>query len=210
MRELLVEFEKRRARIRDWLAAAKNRWHNRKSVLFYLVFSLCTPQSKASLCDIAVEKLLKKGILSANISSVAVSKELKGVRFPNRKAQYIIEALKKFPGIYGEVQKLHTRPRELREWLVKNVKGYGYKEASHFLRNIGIDEDMAILDVHILRTLRENGLIGEDEGQTGGVSPKQYLSIEKKFCELAVKLGLKPAELDIAIWLARSGNAEIM
>ncbi|GAJ17855.1 unnamed protein product, partial [marine sediment metagenome] len=26
---------------------------------------------------------------------------------------------------------------KLREWVVKNFKGLGYKEASHFLRNIG-------------------------------------------------------------------------
>ena len=31
--------------------------------------------------------------------------------------------------------------------------GLGYKEASHFLRNIGLSEDIPILDRHILKNL---------------------------------------------------------
>jgi len=38
------------------------------------------------------------------------------------------------------------------EWLVKNLTGLGYKEAGHFLRNIGSGK-IAILDRHILRNL---------------------------------------------------------
>ena len=105
--------------------------------------------------------------------------------------------------------RLEDTPLELRDWLVENIKGYGYKEASHFLRNIGLGEQLAILDVHILRELSENGLISKDE-KMKGLSPKLYLETEKTFVGLAKKLGLKPAELDIAVWLARSGNAEIM
>ena len=52
-------------------------------------------------------------------------------------------------------------PMELREWLVKNVKGLGYKEASHFLRNIGKSEDLAILDRHILKNLQDLKVIND-------------------------------------------------
>ena len=42
----------------------------------------------------------------------------------------------------------------------RRIKGLGYKEASHFLRNIGFP-GYAILDKHILNSLREMGVIGK-------------------------------------------------
>ena len=53
---------------------------------------------------------------------------------------------------------------ELRNWLAKNVKGYGLKEAGHFLRNIGIsDNKITILDRHILRNLKKLNIIAEEK-----------------------------------------------
>ena len=66
---------------------------------------------------------------------------------------------------------------EAREWLVRNVKGIGYKEAGHLLRNIGFDQDLAILDRHILKNLKKLGVIDDvPESPT----KRQYLSIEVK------------------------------
>jgi N-glycosylase/DNA lyase len=201
MQELISEFTKRESKIRDWLASVRTKWQSRDDVLFELLFCLCTPQSKAPVCRAAINKLKER-----NLSDSVESKHLTGVRFPNVKVRYIGEAQKKFHEIYQKIQALHSQPLELREWLVKNVRGYGYKEASHFLRNIGLGKQLAILDVHILRELEKIGLL--EKGAK--LSPRKYLSIECKFVELAHNLKLKPAELDIAIWLARSGNEEIM
>jgi len=205
MQELISEFESRKLKIQSWLASVRIKWQSRDDVLFELLFCLCTPQSKAPVCRAAINKLREKGLLHA-AGGKDVSEHIAGVRFPNNKAGYITKAQTAFPSIYQRIVELHAQPLELREWLVKNVKGYGYKEASHFLRNIGLGEQLAILDVHILRELEEMKLI--EKGTK--LSPKKYLEIEEKFIGLARKLGLKPAELDIAIWLARSGNAEIM
>ena len=209
MQELISEFTKRESKIRDWLASVRTKWQSRDDVLFELLFCLCTPQSKAPVCRAAINKLREKGLMHA-AGGKDVSEHITGVRFPNNKAGYITKAQTAFPSIYQKIVELHAQPLELREWLVKNVKGYGYKEASHFLRNIGLGEELAILDVHILRELANAGVINKDEGEKGGFSPKRYLVIEAEFLKLASKFGLKPAELDIAIWLARSGNAEIM
>ena len=205
MQELISEFESRKLKIQSWLASVHNKWQSRDDVLFELLFCLCTPQSKAPVCRAAINKLREKGLMHA-AGGKDVSEHITGVRFPNNKAGYITKAQTAFPSIYQKIVELHAQPLELREWLVKSIKGYGYKEASHFLRNIGLGGELAILDVHILRELEKLGLI--EEGAK--LSPRKYLEIEKKFVETAKKLGLKPAELDIAIWLARSGNAEIM
>jgi N-glycosylase/DNA lyase len=51
-------------------------------------------------------------------------------------------------------------PFARRDWLAqeKQVKGLGYKEASHFLRNIGV-KGHAILDKHVMRCLADVGVI---------------------------------------------------
>ena len=54
---------------------------------------------------------------------------------------------------------------ERRAWLVDNIKGLGYKEASHFLRNIGFD-DYAIIDSHILDLLERYNLIKQPKTLT--------------------------------------------
>ena len=113
-----------------------------------LAFCLLTPQSKARNCWLSIEKLREKGLLYSN--SVSIKPWLNTVRFCDNKSRYIEEAQGKF----ADVKKiLKKEPEEAREWLVKNIKGYGYKEASHFLRNVGIT-DFAILDRHILKNLK--------------------------------------------------------
>ena len=64
-----------------------------------------------------------------------------------------------------------------RDYLVKNIKGLGLKEASHILRNIGF-RNYAILDRHILKNLKKHNVI-TNIPQT--LTPKTYFEIENKF-----------------------------
>ncbi len=82
--------------------------------------------------------------------------------------------------------KKYNTVQERREWIVENIKGIGYKEASHFLRNIGFYKNIAILDRHILKNLKLLGVI-EEIPET--LSKTKYLHIEKKMAEFAKKLG---------------------
>ena len=81
-----------------------------------------------------------------------LSKKLKdyGHRFPNIRAEYISESLKCKKRL-KEIVQFYDK-KALREWIVNNVRGIGYKEASHFLRNIGFN-DYAIIDFHIIDIL---------------------------------------------------------
>ena len=89
-----------------------------------------------------------------------------------------------------------------REWLVKNIRGIGYKEASHFLRNVGF-KNLAILDRHILNLMQEEGLIDE---RPRTLSRKKYFEIEKKFLKLAKELKMPAAELDLFMWYMKTGK----
>ena len=89
-----------------------------------------------------------------------------------------------------------------REWLVKNIKGLGYKEASHFLRNVGFC-NLAILDRHIINLLIENGLLKE---KPKSLTKKIYLEIEERFMALAGSLKMSAAELDLYMWYIKAGE----
>lgn len=91
-----------------------------------------------------------------------------------------------------------------RDFLAKNkmVKGMGYKEASHFLRNIGF-KGYAILDMHILNSLREMGVIS---GRMRPTSRDEYLAIEKRFARFAAKIGIDMDHLDLLLWSRKTGE----
>ncbi|MEM1545505.1 MAG: N-glycosylase/DNA lyase [Candidatus Methanomethylicia archaeon] len=121
------------------------------------------------------------------------------IRFYNRKTEYIIKSIQKFNLINNILDK---NTYTVREWLVENVKGLGYKEASHFLRNIGRD-DVAIIDRHVLRYLHKNNYIDKIPGN---LSRKTYLEIEKILEDIADENDLNLAELDLYIWYYETGK----
>lgn len=178
---------------------------NPEELFTELAFCILTPQSKAKLCWEAIEKMKGKDILFKGRGE-KIKKELQKVRFKNKKTEYLLEARKKFSNnnnsIYSNIKKAKS-PSELREYLVKNVKGIGWKESSHFLRNIGLGKDIAILDRHILRNLIELGVIKE---YPKNLSEKRYVEIEKKMKNLSKNLGISMDTLDLVLWAKETGE----
>jgi N-glycosylase/DNA lyase len=84
---------------------------------------------------------------------------------------------------------------------VQNIKGLGYKEASHFLRNIGFD-DYAIIDSHILDILKRYNLIKQPKTLT----KKKYIEIENILQKIAKQTHLTLAELDLYLWYLETGK----
>jgi N-glycosylase/DNA lyase len=131
---------------------------------------------------------------------------LNTVRFADNKAKYIIEARE----FFTENEKLKIKEKilsfpdvlKLRDWLVENVKGLGMKESSHFLRNIGLGSELAILDVHVMDNLEEYGVI-EEIPKT--LTKKCYLEIEKKMKEFSKLVGIPMDELDLLFWSEETG-----
>ncbi|MDD5163216.1 MAG: N-glycosylase/DNA lyase [Candidatus ainarchaeum sp.] len=206
-KKTLEEYEEKKFEIRKRLLEFKEKWHTSdKEVFAELAFCLCTPQSKAKNCDAAVKELIKNKKLF-NSNSKEISKTLwKKVRFHNNKSKYIVEARKKLmpkirdkliaQGIYSDIPKA-------REWLVKNIKGLGMKEASHFLRNTGFFEDIAILDRHILKNLKKAGAIKKIPQ---ALSHKKYIEIEKEMQTYSKKTGIPMQELDLLFWSRETGE----
>ena len=128
-----------------------------------------------------------------------------GHRFPEQRAERIILAREKIDRIASRIAE-NSSGRELREMLISDrseirVKGFGMKEASHFLRNIGF-EDVAIIDRHLYRFLRESGLAEDMKTLT----PRIYILLEEELEKLAGELGVSIAELDLIIFYGMTGT----
>ncbi len=122
-----------------------------------------------------------------------------GYRFYNKRANYILLAREFIEELNS---KSNTKDEfETRKWLVKNIKGIGYKEASHFLRNMGFT-DFAILDRHIMKILKEYKVIDEIPST---ISKKKYLEIEKKLRIISEQLKITLAELDLYLFYLDAG-----
>jgi len=191
---LLSVYKKRKNIIKKRLLEFKKMRGAGKNKLFAeLCFCLCTPQSKAVNCNEAVRRLEKTGDIFSGREKI-IANQLKGlVRFHNNKARYIVEAREKFL----------KNPKLTREWLVKNIKGLGLKEASHFLRNIGMGENLAIIDRHILTNLAKYGAI---YNIPESISNKQYLVIEETMRRFSKNIGIPLAELDLLFWSNQTGH----
>jgi N-glycosylase/DNA lyase len=97
-----------------------------------------------------------------------------------------------------------TDPLERRDWLARErrIKGLGYKEASHFLRNIGFS-GYAILDKHILRSLCELGVA--DSAQPPATRAR-YLKTEEQLRAFARDVQVDFDELDLVLWSMKTGE----
>jgi len=178
---------------------------NDHDVFAELCFCLLTPQSSAKTCWAAVTRLKDKSLLLKG-EPHELEPLLRDVRFNESKAKYIVEARQQFSKNGDLLVKPHlnsfVNPFELREWLVENVRGLGYKEASHFLRNVGLGEEFAILDRHILRNLKDLGVLPEIPTS---LTKKRYLEIEEKVRRFSVEIGIPMADLDLLLWSKETG-----
>jgi len=169
-----------------------------KELFKELCFCLLTANYSAEGA-IRIQQKLGDGFSSLPCRKLA--RELKKLhyRFPNTRARYICGA--RAHG--GFLKKIFGFPsgKDAREWLVKNIKGLGYKEASHFLRNVGFI-DVAIIDFHIIDLLVREGEIRKPRSLTRG----RYLAIERKLETIARETGLNLAELDLYLWYMETGK----
>src|SRR5438552_457768 len=178
---------------------------NDDDVFAELCFCLLTPQSSAKTCWAAVSRLKERSLLLKGEAN-EIQPQLNDVRFSDSKAKYIVEARATFSKDGKLSLKSHlssfANMFELREWMVENVKGLGYKEASHFLRNVGLGEEFAILDRHILRNLKRLDVISE---VPVSITKKRYLEIEEKLRRFSREVAIPLADLDLLFWSRETG-----
>lgn len=167
-----------------------------------LCFCILTANSKARTACAIQNEIGPDGFCSCKQSDILACIKRHKHRFHNNKAGYIVLA-RKYMDIKDRIAGLVAKEGQLsaRQWLVDNIKGIGFKEASHFLRNIGYF-DVAIIDRHILNVLSEHCLITKPKT----INRKSYLKIECVLAALARDLKMSIGELDLYLWYMKAGE----
>lgn len=187
----------------------KNTWNkgNNKDIHVELSFCILTPQSKAVNAWKAITTLRDNNLLFQGTPEEIVE-FLNIVRFKNNKAKYLVELREQMKDENGEIitkdffSKFKS-VEEARNWIVKNIKGMAYKEAGHFLRNVGFGDNVAILDRHILKNLVRLGVIDEVPKT---LTPKLYLEIEDKMRNYCKEVNIPMDSLDLLLWYIEAGE----
>jgi N-glycosylase/DNA lyase len=129
-------------------------------------------------------------------------------RFPNARPGYVVVTRDYLQASFSmrlrERLKSFRDPLERRDWLATEprIKGLGYKEASHYLRNIGF-KGFSILDKHIVRCLAELGVVDSARPPT---NRKRYLETEAAMRQFADNVSIDFDELDLLLWSIKAGE----
>ncbi|MFN2595627.1 MAG: N-glycosylase [Pyrinomonadaceae bacterium] len=129
-------------------------------------------------------------------------------RYPRSRSGYVVvtrEHLRETCGMrLRERLESFADPIERRDWLARTrgIKGLGYKESSHFLRNVGY-RGYAILDKHILRCLAELGVVASPDPPA---TRARYLDTEERLRRFARDARINFDELDLVLWSMKTGE----
>jgi N-glycosylase/DNA lyase len=170
-----------------------------------LCFCLLTANFPVDRALYIQREIGKRGFWELSLEELEKELRKLGHRFPAQRAERILLARKKFDTL-RDLMSREGDPRRIRDYITRGtgnyrVKGLGYKEASHFLRNAGF-EDVAIIDRHVFRFLVRYG-IGEDYKT---LTPARYLLLEEKLRELSRRMGITLAEMDLLIFYHMTGK----
>lgn len=207
--ELKVIYNEIKPEIQKRLQDFRDVWNNGKDreIFIEIAFCVLTPQSKAVNAWSAINKLIDTKLLFEG-KAEEIAEYLNVVRFKNTKAENLVRLREIMTNDKGEfiTKQLFASMNdsfERREWIVKNVRGMGWKEASHFLRNVGFGEELAILDRHILRNMERLDVI---ESIPKTITGKNYVEMEAKLREYVKTIDIPMDEMDLLLWYKEAGE----
>ena len=172
-----------------------------------LCFCIFTANTSAEMGLKAIDAVRD---LLINGTAEEMTKKLDGIyRFNNLRPQYIVHTREYLKDNFdfelkNKIESLKNDPEALREFFANNdgIKGLSYKEASHFLRNIGF-KGYAILDKHILNSMMEFNVV---ENIKLPITPRQYPELEQKLRLFSNEIGIPMDELDLLLWSRKNGK----
>jgi len=122
-------------------------------------------------------------------------------RFPKRRANNIVSTTYNMNELKISLKKIlasHREETELRNYVRNNVCGFGLKQTTHYLRNIGYSQNLAIIDTHIIKFL--NTVLFPTHRFETNLTNNKYVEYEKIFRRICENLNLKISLFDVAVW----------
>lgn len=136
-------------------------------------------------------------ILELLLKPLDVQGRLRRYRFPNQRARRIAAMRRRMAETSPEV----TSPRALRDHLM-TFEGIGPKTASWIVRNHLDSDEVAIIDVHVLRACRHMSLFPDEISL-----PRDYEALEERFLDFAKAIKVRSSLLDAVMWAETRGGA---
>jgi N-glycosylase/DNA lyase len=200
----------RREDIRARLAEFHEVWRSGSDARLWeeLVFCIFTAGASARMGLKSIEAVRPLLLKGRRDSMTRALKEAGAHRFPVARPGYIVATRSYLRAHCGmelrETLNGFSDGIARRDWLAKEprIKGLGYKEASHFLRNIGFGGH-AILDKHVLRCLADVGIVNSPKPPT---TRDRYLRVEEKLKRFAGEIDIDFDELDLVLWSMKTGE----
>lgn len=175
------------------------------SKYFYeLAFCILTPQSSAANAEATIAELIRDDFFGRGFDPTSYLRDARHyVRFHNVKAMRLLAVRDSFHELLPLLTDYSLSPEAKRERVLATVKGLGMKEASHFLRNIGV-RGLAILDRHIFKHLLRLTVIRAIP--TNAPTTKKYLEIEQEWKRYSERVRISMDELDLLFWSMETGE----
>jgi N-glycosylase/DNA lyase len=208
--KILAVHEARRKEIKSRLSEFRRVWTFADDDRLWeeLVFCIFTAGASARMGIRSIEAVrpfLKSGRKEQMTRAL---KKAGAHRFPVERPGYIVATRAFLTDHCGmrlrEMLKSFPDPVTRRDWLAQEsrVKGLGFKESSHFLRNVGF-KGYGILDKHVMRCLAELQLVETPKPPT---TRTRYLEIELRLKAFGRDIGIDFDELDLVLWSMKTGE----
>lgn len=208
--DILATHKARRKEIRARLDQFRSVWRSGSDAQLWeeLVYCIFTAGASARMGYKSVDAVRP---LLMNGSREAMTRALKKAgahRFPVARPGYIVVTrsyLREHCNLALREKLLSfTDPIARRDWLAreKQIKGLGYKESSHFLRNIGL-MGHAILDKHVMNCLTDLKVV---ETPKPPATRARYLDTEERLRSFAREIRIDFDELDLVLWSMKTGE----
>jgi N-glycosylase/DNA lyase len=210
VKDIRAAHKARRKAIRARLDQFRDVWRNGSDEQFWeeLVFCIFTAGASARMGFRAVDAIRPLLMHGRREEMTRALKKARAHRFPVERPGYIIVtrnylrehcdmALRERLASFAD-------PLERRDWLAreKSIKGLGYKESSHFLRNIGLP-GYAILDKHVMSCLADLEVVETSKPPS---TRAKYLETEERLRKFAGEIRIDFDELDLVLWSMKTGE----
>ena len=174
-----------------------------KDYFYELAFCILTPQSSAANAEQTILELKQDKFWEQGFDPTSYLRNPKHyIRFHNTKAKRLLKIREEFEALLPHLVDKNLEAEKKREIVLASVHGLGMKEASHFLRNIGM-RGLAILDRHILKHLVRLHVI---RAIPKSLTKKRYLSVESRWKKFAKSIDISMDELDLLFWSMETGK----
>lgn len=207
---ILATHQRRRNEIRSRLVEFEEVWRRGSDARLWeeLVFCIFTAGASARMGLSAIEAVRPLLASGRRQQMTRALVKARAHRYPSSRPGYVVVTRdylqRHFDMRIGERLTSFADPIERRDWLASEpqIKGLGYKESSHFLRNVGF-KGYGILDKHVLRCLTEVGVIDSVKPPS---TRRKYLETEAKMRQFARDVKIDFDELDLVLWSMRTGE----